>query len=69
MSWRPSYAYGLKSSVEGELKDKLQEADRKIILAKVEETIAWLDSNGAAEATQAAVIRAHLKFIPPCWIC
>ena len=45
-----SYVYSMKQRVEGdELKDKISESDRKLILDKCEETIRWLDSNQTAE--------------------
>ena len=43
------YCYSMKSSVEGELKDKLDAADKKAIEDKVAETISWLDNNSSAE--------------------
>jgi len=45
-----SYAYQMKSTMEDEkLKDKLPEADRKIISDKCTEVISWLDHNLTAE--------------------
>merc|ERR1712195_256951 len=43
------YCYSMKSSIEGDLKDKLDGDDKKIIEDKVAEVIAWLDNNGSAE--------------------
>jgi len=43
------YCYSMKSSIEGDLKDKLEEDDKSSIMAIVEETIKWLDANNAAE--------------------
>ena len=45
-----SYAFNMKSTVEDEkLKDKISEEDKKIIVDKCNEVIAWLDSNQTAE--------------------
>jgi L1 cell adhesion molecule like protein len=45
-----SYAYSMKQTVEDEkVKDKISEEDKKTILDKCTETIAWLDSNQTAE--------------------
>jgi L1 cell adhesion molecule like protein len=45
-----SYAYNMKQTVEDEkIKDKISEEDKKTILDKVNETIAWLDGNQTAE--------------------
>jgi len=46
------YCYSMKSSVEGELKGKLEENDKKQILSIVEETITWIDDNSAAEVEE-----------------
>jgi len=45
-----SYCFNMKQTVEDEkLQDKLTEDDKKKILDKCNETLAWLDSNQAAE--------------------
>uniref|UniRef100_T1IUX6 Heat shock 70 kDa protein cognate 4 n=1 Tax=Strigamia maritima TaxID=126957 RepID=T1IUX6_STRMM len=45
-----SYAFNMKSTVEDEkLKDKISEADRKIVMDKCNEIIKWLDTNQLAE--------------------
>jgi heat shock protein 1/8 len=45
-----SYCFNMKQTVEDEkLKDKITEDDKKKILDKCNETLAWLDSNQAAE--------------------
>jgi L1 cell adhesion molecule like protein len=45
-----SYAYNMKQTVEDEkVKDKISEEDKKTIVDKVTETIAWLDGNQTAE--------------------
>ena len=45
-----SYSFNMKSTVEDEkLKDKVSEADKKVIVDKCNEVIAWLDSNQLAE--------------------
>jgi len=43
------YCYSMKQSVEGDLKDKLEDEDKKAILDKVEQVIKWLDDNANAE--------------------
>merc|ERR1711871_975275 len=45
-----SFAYNLKQSVNDDgLKDKVAQADKDTLTAKVEETIAWLDANQQAD--------------------
>merc|ERR1712159_452195 len=45
-----SFADNLKQSVNDDgLKDKVAQADKDTLLAKVEETIAWLDANQQAD--------------------
>ena len=45
-----SYAYQMKQTMEDEkLKDKISEEDKKKVLDKCNEVIAWLDSNQSAE--------------------
>nr|AFZ93094.1 heat shock protein 70 [Paratapes undulatus] len=45
-----SYSFNMKSTVEDEkLKDKVNESDKKVIVDKCNEVIAWLDSNQLAE--------------------
>jgi len=43
------YCYSMKSSIEGELKDKLEGGDKKKIEDAVSSTIKWLQDNGSAE--------------------
>ncbi|CAD6566737.1 MAG: 70-kilodalton heat shock protein [Cyphobasidiales sp. Tagirdzhanova-0007] len=45
-----SYSYSLRNSVEGDLADKMDAADKEKLLASVKETTEWLD--GAAEASK-----------------
>ncbi|EGG05645.1 uncharacterized protein MELLADRAFT_72112 [Melampsora larici-populina 98AG31] len=45
-----SYAYNLKNSVEGDLKDKLDAGDKATLEKEISETISWLD--GAQEAAK-----------------
>ena len=41
-----SYAFNMKTTVEDEkLKDKISEADKKLVLDKCQEVIHWLDAN------------------------
>jgi len=48
-----SYCFNMKSTIEGdELKDKINETDRKTISDKCEETISWLDQNQSAEVDE-----------------
>merc|ERR1712012_1162638 len=45
-----SYCFNMKSTIEDEkLKDKIGETERKTIMDKCNEVIAWLDSNQTAE--------------------
>jgi len=45
-----SYCFNMKSTIEDEkLKDKMEESDRKAIMDKCNEAIAWLDANQTAE--------------------
>merc|ERR1719300_376240 len=45
-----SYAFQMKSTIEDEkIKDKISEEDKKKIVDKCTEVIAWLDSNQLAE--------------------
>ncbi|XP_059086288.1 heat shock 70 kDa protein 1-like [Tigriopus californicus] len=45
-----SYCFNMKSSLEdGQIKDKISEADRNMINEKCNETIKWLDNNQLAE--------------------
>nr|ACU00685.1 heat shock protein 70 [Bursaphelenchus mucronatus] len=54
-----SYCFNMKQTVEDEkLKDKLSEADKKTILDKCNEAIAWLDSDQTAEKEE---FEHHLK--------
>ncbi|KAI5479901.1 heat shock cognate 70 [Pseudohyphozyma bogoriensis] len=43
-----SYTYQLRNSVEGDLKDKLDEADKKSLGDAISETISWLDASAEA---------------------
>jgi len=45
-----SYCFNMKQTMEDQaLKDKVPETDKKVILDKVQDTIAWLDQNQTAE--------------------
>merc|ERR1719266_1114060 len=45
-----SYCFNMKSTIEDEkLKDKIDEAERKTIMDKCNDAIAWLDANQTAE--------------------
>jgi len=39
----------LKNSIEGDLKEKLEDADKEAINKKIDETLQWLESNQLAE--------------------
>ena len=54
-SSRPA-AYNLRNSVEGDLKDKLEPADKETLEKSINETIAWLDSS--AEASTCVLLLA-----------
>lgn len=44
-----SYAYSLKSSInDGEMKDKIDAADKETLTKAIDETISWLDNSNAA---------------------
>merc|ERR1712144_167613 len=48
-----SYCFNMKSTIEDEkLKDKIPEEDRKSIMTKCNEAIAWLDANQTAEVDE-----------------
>merc|ERR1739842_191986 len=45
-----NYCYSLKSSIGSEqVKDKIEEGDKKSLEEKIEESISWLDANPTAE--------------------
>ena len=43
------YAYSMKSSVEGDFKDKLAEDDKGAVLKACDDVISWLENNANAE--------------------
>ncbi|GAA5893731.1 hypothetical protein JCM6882_003081 [Rhodosporidiobolus microsporus] len=43
-----SYTYSLRSSIEGDFKDKLEAADKEALDKAVTETISWLDASAEA---------------------
>ena len=48
-----SYCFNMKSTIEDEkLKDKIEETDRKVIMDKCNDAIAWLDANQTAEVDE-----------------
>jgi len=48
-----SYVFNMKSTIDdGQMKDKIPEADRKTILDKCNETLKWLDSNQMVESDE-----------------
>ena len=44
-----SYCYNIKNTMNGELKDKIGEEDKKTLEDKVDETLSWLSENEGAE--------------------
>ncbi|VDP33730.1 unnamed protein product [Schistosoma margrebowiei] len=56
-----SYVYTMKQQVEGELKEKISESDRQVILSKCEDTIGWLDVNQMAEKHEYESKREELE--------
>jgi len=54
-----SYAFNMKSTVEDEkLKDKISDADKKVITDKCNEIIAWLDANQVSTVIILQVVRS-----------
>jgi heat shock protein 1/8 len=47
-----SYAYNLRNSLDGELKDKFDAADRETLNKAVTETISWLDASAEASTDE-----------------
>ncbi|GAA5906713.1 uncharacterized protein JCM6883_004565 [Sporobolomyces salmoneus] len=43
-----SYAYNLRNSVDGDLKDKLEGSDKETLEKAISETISWLDASAEA---------------------
>ncbi|GAA5976431.1 hypothetical protein JCM11641_006008 [Rhodosporidiobolus odoratus] len=43
-----SYTYSLRSSIEGDFKDKLDESDKESLEKAISETISWLDASAEA---------------------
>merc|ERR1712196_26984 len=58
-----SFAYNLKNTAEESLKNQLEEADRDVLLAKVNETIAWLDANQQADKDEYEDKRKELQVL------
>merc|ERR1711871_762033 len=57
-----SFAYTIKQTAE-EAKDKLDVADKDILLAKVDETILWLDANQQADKEEFEAKQAELQSV------
>jgi L1 cell adhesion molecule like protein len=55
--------YQLKSSVEGDLKDKLEEADKESLTKKIDETLQWLESNQLAEKEEFEAKQKELEAV------
>merc|ERR1712224_788060 len=74
-----SFAYNLKQTVEDDkMKDKLAPVDKDMLLAKVTETITWLDANQQADKEeyeakqadlQAVFVPHHDQAVPAGWAC
>jgi L1 cell adhesion molecule like protein len=59
-----SMAYNLKQTAEDDkMKDKLDPADKEMLLGKVNETISWLDSNQQAEKEEYAAKQTELQSV------
>ena len=43
-----SYAYNLRNSVDGDLKDKIEAGDKETLDKAISETISWLDASAEA---------------------
>ncbi|BGP56920.1 hypothetical protein JCM8202_000875 [Rhodotorula sphaerocarpa] len=43
-----SYAYSLRNSIEGDLKDKIEAGDKETLDKAISETVSWLDGSDAA---------------------
>merc|ERR1712170_328009 len=56
-----SYAYSMRSSIEGDLKDKLDAADKEAINTKISKVINWLEDNGSAEKDEFEEKRKELE--------
>uniref|UniRef100_A0A5K4F1Y0 Heat shock protein 70 n=1 Tax=Schistosoma mansoni TaxID=6183 RepID=A0A5K4F1Y0_SCHMA len=56
-----SYVYTMKQQVEGELKEKIPESDRQVIISKCEDTISWLDVHQSAEKHEYESKREELE--------
>merc|ERR1712137_1471370 len=56
-----SYAYSMKQSVEGDLKDKLEADDKAAIEKACSETIQWLDDNGSADVDELEAKKKELE--------
>merc|ERR1712224_1105207 len=59
-----SFAYNLKQTVEDDkMKDKLAPGDKDTLLAKVTETITWLDANQQADKEEYEAKQADLQAV------
>lgn len=58
-----SFAYGLRNSVEGDLKDKIEASDKEALDKAITETISWLDAVSTRTTSPAPVAehQAHLR--------
>ena len=43
-----TYAYSLRNSIDGDLKDKIEGSDRETLDKAISETISWLDASAEA---------------------
>lgn len=43
-----SYAYSLRNSVDGDLKDKIEAGDKETLEKAISETVSWLDASAEA---------------------
>ncbi|KAL8290450.1 hypothetical protein RQP46_002708 [Phenoliferia psychrophenolica] len=58
-----TYSYNLRNSVEGDLKDKLDAADKEALDKAISETISWLDASAEASTDEYSEKQKELEAI------
>jgi hypothetical protein len=58
-----TYAYNLRNSVEGDLKDKLDAADKEALDKAITETISWLDASAEASTDEYSEKQKELEAV------
>ncbi|KAI5953376.1 SSA3 [Candida jiufengensis] len=58
-----SYAYSLKNTLDGELKDKLDASDVETVTKAADETISWIDANQTATTEEYADKQKELESV------